>query len=1053
MSQPQDFSQGLVATLKKKVRQLQDDYAKFNQMRMKQASQSVDSQSYINSGTEVYIVDAKWIEHWKSLCGQQNSQQNQTNNPQQCNNTIPTITQKSNSSSKNMDSKEEASSKSKGSTLTKEQQLNKEVDISVITNQRLIVPKETIICCSEFDNPFNNVLKDDLLLGEDYLLISKDQWNFLEQNYTDTGKAKTFTIRRFYEKLGIGIRTIYVVYYSKKRTWEEFKIRLVKLLKEDSQMTKLIGSLNITKEKLKLWGCNTSALKSIYDQLNEQNSDQNTISQSDCGLGSAAMIIDDQVQNYDKLLQTFTANAWQYIIAAKSAKLLIINIILKNVMHGFFKSELNYKNPLGAQGQLAIAYAKLIKQLWYDDKLSLAPWQFKKTIGKFAKAFNNYEQQDSQELLNFILDGLHEDLNRVLEKPIVPQIESEGLNDEKDSEKSWQNYLKRNQSIIVDLMHGQFKSTVRCPDCDKLSITFDPYMSISLPIPEIKIVEKEYFWVPYDTKKKCVKNFFRFKSHEQIKSLRKLIANMHDVNQEQFELVLIQDDQVKRILPRYEQISALNGTNMFIFAMETSYQSFLQQKQANKEHQPSQQQFFSQVPEENQDNPTLVDWSDKKGANELSKKLKNGYIQTIINPQICQFDDQDISEEGQMKISFEKIFPRLVYLRLNESLIQTHLDIFEYLRPLFTSYLENINNLTSFCKSFAKRKNQVQGPSVIKDLGLWNVMSLNQQYESVFGGAHDPSRKKIEDLPYQINIVSRKVTVQTEDGPIQQCSYCDREECDNCPLPFDDRITLHEYLNKKGISTQSFYYYEDPKTLSSAATSKDSKKPRSGQQPNKRQLTNLEFEIEININSRKFWGLYEILIRFLMHDKVYPERIQSPSKFQQNFFADRVTIDDCFKQFMIPEKLSHQNTWFCNKCMVHKQAVKKIQIFKTPPILILNLKRFKGNQTKQNSFIDFPVRGLDMSEYVISQKQKQSSNLVYDLFAVSNHYGQLLGGHYTAYAKNHDTWFRFNDDQIEEIEDESQIVTNAAYNLFYQRRDLNFRNLNYFKISNFCKGE
>lgn len=53
-------------------------------------------------------------------------------------------------------------------------------------------------------------------------------------------------------------------------------------------------------------------------------------------------------------------------------------------------------------------------------------------------------------------------------------------------------------------MHGQFKSTVRCPDCDKLSITFDPYMSISLPIPEIKLVEKSYYWVPYNTGEKCI---------------------------------------------------------------------------------------------------------------------------------------------------------------------------------------------------------------------------------------------------------------------------------------------------------------------------------------------------------------------------------------------------------------------------------------------------------------------------------------------------------------------------------------------------------------------
>ena len=116
--------------------------------------------------------------------------------------------------------------------------------------------------------------------------------------------------------------------------------------------------------------------------------------------------------------------------------------------------------------------------------------------------------------MNFILDGLHEDLNRVQSKPIVPQIESDGFDDEGDAEESWQNHLKRNQSIIVDLMHGQFKGTVRCPDCDKLSITFDPYMSISLPIPEIKLVEKDYFWVPYDTSKRCIKSTFKFKSHE-----------------------------------------------------------------------------------------------------------------------------------------------------------------------------------------------------------------------------------------------------------------------------------------------------------------------------------------------------------------------------------------------------------------------------------------------------------------------------------------------------------------------------------------------------------
>ena len=90
--------------------------------------------------------------------------------------------------------------------------------------------------------------------------------------------------------------------------------------------------------------------------------------------------------------------------------------------------------------------------------------------------------------MSVLLDGLHEDLNRVLKKPLVAVLESEGNNDVQASRESWTNHLKRNQSVIVDLMHGLYKSTVKCPDCARVSVTFEPYMNISLPIPEIKLI-------------------------------------------------------------------------------------------------------------------------------------------------------------------------------------------------------------------------------------------------------------------------------------------------------------------------------------------------------------------------------------------------------------------------------------------------------------------------------------------------------------------------------------------------------------------------------------
>ena len=77
---------------------------------------------------------------------------------------------------------------------------------------------------------------------------------------------------------------------------------------------------------------------------------------------------------------------------------------------------------------------------------------------------------------------MHEDLNRVLQKPYVEMANSEGRPDSVVSTEHWDAFLARNRSIIVDLMYGQLKSTVRCLKCDNVSITFDPFLSLAVPI-------------------------------------------------------------------------------------------------------------------------------------------------------------------------------------------------------------------------------------------------------------------------------------------------------------------------------------------------------------------------------------------------------------------------------------------------------------------------------------------------------------------------------------------------------------------------------------------
>lgn len=113
--------------------------------------------------------------------------------------------------------------------------------------------------------------------------------------------------------------------------------------------------------------------------------------------------------------------------------------------------------------------------------------------------FGGYGQQDSSEFLYYILDGLHEDINRVKVKPITENIESNGTqNDHQIAAQSWANYQKRNQSVIIDNFYGQFKSKLRCPICDKISITFDPFAMVSLPVPNRKKKDLDFFYIHKD---------------------------------------------------------------------------------------------------------------------------------------------------------------------------------------------------------------------------------------------------------------------------------------------------------------------------------------------------------------------------------------------------------------------------------------------------------------------------------------------------------------------------------------------------------------------------
>lgn len=133
------------------------------------------------------------------------------------------------------------------------------------------------------------------------------------------------------------------------------------------------------------------------------------------------------------------------------------------------------------QGAIAEVFGALLHRIWAKDSTigTYSPREFKLRLQRFAPQFSGYQQHDSQEFVAFLLDGLHEDLNRVLKKPYVEKPDWEGGSDlelAQLAQQSWQGYMRRNDSVIVDLFQGQYQSTLVCPECEKVS-SLDPYYS------------------------------------------------------------------------------------------------------------------------------------------------------------------------------------------------------------------------------------------------------------------------------------------------------------------------------------------------------------------------------------------------------------------------------------------------------------------------------------------------------------------------------------------------------------------------------------------------
>jgi len=175
-------------------------------------------------------------------------------------------------------------------------------------------------------------------------------------------------------------------------------------------------------------------------------------------------------------------------------------------------------------------------------------------------------------------------------------------------------------------------------------------------------------------------------------------------------------------------------------------------------------------------------------------------------------------------------------------------------------------------------------------------------------------------------------------------------------------------------------------------------------------------------------------------------QVSIPIKNKGDDLIKNFTLKNCLDYSFKKEKLDKDNKINCEFCFLKNQSNKYNRLWKTPKILVIQIKRFLVNnygvQTqKLVNKINFPINNLNISDY-IDQNSPDIDKCKYNLIGVNNHislggYLSCNYGHYTSAVKNRydNKWYLFDDSTLTELETEKQLVNNNAYLLFYYRNN------------------
>ncbi|OQV26184.1 Ubiquitin carboxyl-terminal hydrolase 19 [Hypsibius exemplaris] len=688
-------------------------------------------------------------------------------------------------------------------------------------------------------------------------------------------------------------------------------------------------------------------------------------------------------------------------------------------LRGTYKREINHRNRMGTKGKFARVFESTLQGLWKGDRSSFSPSQLRDMMAERNEQFSTYGQQDAQEAFSFIVDSLHEDLNRITDKPYLEDIESTNRPVQEVADQSWEYFRSRENSAIYDLFSGLFKSTLKCLTCNKENIKFDPYQFLSVPVLKFGAVI-DCFFHPHDPRRKPL--WFRVEFHREhtISYHAPQLEACMGVPLENVKiLVMRRNGTTAGVLPHDMECQRLDEALQFHI-----YELLTEEAAGEKVHHFTFLQFL-RLPL-----PVPGAISDRvcsfcRETPELEPKRCTRCYSVRYCNSVCQKKDWE-----HHKLQCERHLGPPVGI------------------PFVVSIRAKLLTPERFYMTVAK--------AALNSVTYWRQISSKQPAAEAIkfngdGDSHSPRKHLLDQQPSNVSLREESCSskTKTEEGRDED------EDSGSCP---------EEKMKKRLVEwtvTESFKEMASHKrnTYKFKLLPVEGFKASWAINPQidtvMQSYDTIQATIQRIPNYLLVWnnsGQYsssQVVPNHIEYEEHPSLRIlQNERERLVNAAVDSVSLEACISQLTKPEVLDQSNAWKCPTCKVHRESSRKFEIWSLPTVLMIQLKRFSKpsgevfRRDKIDTHVDYPLECLNMSDFLVGPGD--GSPYLYDLYAVVVHRGSTWYGHYVSYSRcydvpqttqDHAPWRAFDDESVDMETDPNRVVNRGAYLLFYRRRN------------------